>query len=64
MHERGKISKNDANPSKNDKKVAKWTKKLSRYAQSCWIRVYKEQYGCDFFAQHNILYSWCLDRTT
>jgi len=23
MHERGKISKNDANPSKNDKKVAK-----------------------------------------
>ena len=56
MHERGKISKNDENPSKNDKKLQNGPKKLSRYAQSCWIRVYKEQYGCDFFAQHNILY--------
>ena len=41
MHEREKISKNDANPSKNDKKLQNGPKKLSRYAQSGWIRVYK-----------------------
>ena len=41
MHERGKISKNDENPSKNDKKLQNGPKKLSRYAQSGWIRVYK-----------------------